>query len=64
MEQANTNTQTMTNEEARNVFNQVISQTTDADEIAKLELLREYFTNADFRSAMHDMVWEVNQGRN
>lgn len=51
----------MTNEAAREVFNQVIANQTDTDTIARIEIVREYFTNADFRKAMEDMVWERNQ---
>jgi len=46
--------------EAREIFNAAIANQTDADKIAKLELAREYFTNADFRAAMQDEVARIN----
>jgi len=51
----------MTATEARQVFDSAIATETDADRIAKLELLREYFTNADFRKALEDHVWELSR---
>lgn len=48
----------MTNEQAREVFNQAIRNTTDADAIANIELAREYFTNPTFRKALEDHIWE------
>lgn len=48
----------MTNQAAREVFNQVLATQTDADKIAKLELAREYFTNPDFRKALENHLWE------
>jgi hypothetical protein len=48
----------MTNQEARKVFNQVIATLTDASQIAKIELAREYFTNKTFRKALEDHLWE------
>ena len=53
----------MTTNQARKVFNQMIAATADADQVAKLELAREFFTNEAFRKAMADKVWEINQGR-
>lgn len=50
----------MTNEAAREIFNQVIANQTDADKIANLEICREYFTNPNFRKALEDHVWESN----
>ena len=47
----------MTNTEAREIFNAAIANETDADRIAKVELLREYFTNPEFRAAMADEVY-------
>lgn len=47
----------MTNEAAKQVFNQVLANLTDADQIAKIELAREYFTNPDFRKALEDHLW-------
>ena len=48
----------MTNQAAREVFNQVIASQIDADKIARLELCREYFTNPAFRKALADHLWE------
>jgi hypothetical protein len=53
----------MTNEQARAVFNQAIAAANDADQIAKLELAREYFTNSDFRKGLEQHVWEINSAR-
>lgn len=48
----------MANEQAREVFNQVIANQTDADKIANLEICREYFTNPAFAKALADHLWE------
>jgi hypothetical protein len=48
----------MTNEAAREVFNQVIANQTDADTIARIELCREYFTNPAFAKALALHLWE------
>jgi hypothetical protein len=48
----------MTTTEAREIFNQAIASTTDADAIARIEIAREYFTNPDFRRALADHLWE------
>ena len=48
----------MTNQAAREVFNQVIANEADADKIARLEVCREYFTNPTFRKALQDRLWE------
>jgi hypothetical protein len=48
----------MTNQAAREVFNQVIAKQSDADTIARLELCREYFTNPQFAKALADHLWE------
>lgn len=53
----------MTTNQARAIFNKAIASTTDADQIAKIELAREFFTNEAFRKAMSQKVWEINQGR-
>lgn len=47
----------MTNQAAREVFNQIIATLTDADQIAKIELSREYFTNPEFAKALADHLW-------
>ncbi len=51
---------TMTNNEAKEIFNAAIANETNADRIAKVELLREYFTNDDFRAAFNAHVAEIN----
>lgn len=51
----------MNAQQAKEVFNQVIAASTDADKIAKLELAREYFTNPKFRFALEQMIWEQNK---
>ena len=48
----------MTNEQIREAFNQAISNSTDADAIAKLELAREFFTNPEFRRALEEHIWQ------
>lgn len=52
----------MTNTEARAYFDAAIALATNPDTIARLELCREYFTNEDFRSALHDHVYRINTG--
>ena len=47
----------MTNDQAREVFNEVIKHQVDGNTIAKLELCREYFTNGDFRSRLKEYLW-------
>ena len=49
----------MNNDQAREVFNQAIASTTDADAIARIEVAREYFTNPEFRKSLEDLVWEA-----
>lgn len=51
----------LTNTEAREIFNAAISNEKDADRIAKVELLREYFCNPEFRVAMHNEVARINK---
>jgi hypothetical protein len=48
----------MNSNEAREVFNSAIANTSDQDEKAKLELAREYFTNPSFRKALAEAVWQ------
>lgn len=50
----------MTNTEAREIFNKALANETNADRIAKVELLREYFTNPAFRAAMEEEVARIN----
>jgi hypothetical protein len=46
--------------EARAIFDAVIATTTSPDERAKRELLREWFTNPDFRAALAVEVARLN----
>ncbi len=48
----------MTTEQAKAIFTAAIEKETNADRIAKLELLREYFTNPTFRKTMEDHTFE------
>lgn len=48
-------------EELRAVFDGAIAASQDPDRNARLELLREYFTNPDFARRLHDVVWDINQ---
>ena len=50
----------MDNEQAREIFTAAIAGETDPDRIARVELLREFFTNAEFRSAMSNEVARIN----
>jgi hypothetical protein len=50
----------MTNEQAREVFNQVLATRAFDADISKVELAREYFCNPTFRKALEDYVWEMN----
>ena len=46
-------------EAAREIFNAAIANVSDPDQIAKMELCREYFCNADFQSALHDYIHPI-----
>ena len=48
----------MDNQQAREVFDEVIGQAADPDRRAGLEVAREYFTNAAFRAALEQASWE------
>jgi hypothetical protein len=50
----------MTNTEAREIFNQAILTSKDADQIARIEIVREYLCNPNFRKAIEDHVWQIN----
>lgn len=53
-----------TTEAARRIFDDhAEKQRTagDLDGAANTELLREYFTNADFRTALEAEIWRINQ---
>lgn len=54
----------MTNQEIKTGFNQIIAAAQTAgnsDAIARLEIAREYFTNNEFKTAIQDYVWQINQ---
>jgi hypothetical protein len=51
----------MTNEQAKEVFNQAIKTAKNADQVARIELAREFFTNPAFRRALEDHVWSINK---
>ncbi len=50
----------MNSQQAREIFNAAIAGETDADRIAKVELLREFFCNPEFRAAMQQEVARIN----
>lgn len=52
----------MANEQAKQIFNQIIYTVTDADKVAKLEICREYFTNTNFREGLEQYAWDINNG--
>jgi hypothetical protein len=47
----------MTPEVARAIFDAAYAAEPDPDKRARLELLREYFCNPDFRRGLHDFAW-------
>lgn len=47
-------------EAVRKMFNEVAKAQRNGDEKAKWELLREYFTNPDFKRAFEEYVWGIN----
>lgn len=51
----------ITNEQVREQFNKVIAQTQDADQVAKLEVCREYFTNPEFKERLQEYVFARTQ---
>ena len=51
----------MNAEQAREIFNQALVGKSP-DGVARIEIVREYFTNPEFRSALEQMVWEINNG--
>lgn len=51
----------MTDAEARKVLDTAAANARKAgkhDEAARIEVVREYLTNADFRQKLRDFVWE------
>lgn len=51
-----------TDQQVREVFNQVIHTVEDPANRAHLEVMREYFTNPQFRKALEDLVWAITNG--
>ncbi len=47
----------MTNTEARAEIDRIIALQADDDVVAKLEVLREWMTNADFREALSNWAF-------
>lgn len=45
--------------EIRDCFNKIIAIETNPSKIATLELLREYYTNPEFKKALEDMCYEM-----
>jgi len=48
-------------EEIKNIFNQVIEEQEDKDTIANLEIVREYFTNPDFKAKLEEFTYNINK---
>lgn len=48
----------MHDNEAREIFNNAIAESNDADQRASLEVVREFFTNPEFREALADYSWQ------
>ena len=55
--------QAMTATEARKVFDDIIAGETDPEQVAKLELTREYLCNPAFRAALEEYTFRVNMAR-
>lgn len=53
----------MTDSEARAIFDKAIAETSDPHKRDDAILLREYFTNAKFRRALEDHIWELTQAK-
>lgn len=51
----------MTTEEARQHFDYLLEQAKTAEQVAKLELAREYFTNPDFRASLQNKLFDEQQ---
>ena len=46
---------------ARTIFDQALAATHDRDQIARLELLREYITNTTFRHTLAGALFEAQE---
>lgn len=51
----------MNADNARAIFDNVAKNTTDKDAKARIEILREYFCNPEFRAWLHGFAWEANK---
>lgn len=51
----------MTNEQAKQIFNDAIANTTDGDAIANIEIVREFMTNPKFRKDLLDTTFAMAQ---
>lgn len=54
----------MTTQEIKTDFNQMIAAAAvagDKDTVARFEIAREYFTNPEFKTALQDHLWQINQ---
>ena len=51
----------MTTEQAKAIFNKAIESAKDADQIARIEICREYFTNPEFKKGLENYVWNLNK---
>jgi len=47
----------------REIFNQAIANAETPEQVAKLELVREYFTNAAFREWLQETTYTTGQER-
>jgi hypothetical protein len=54
------NANKLTAEEVKEIFNARIATETNADKIADLEIIREYFTNEKFRATLEEMTFAAN----
>jgi hypothetical protein len=50
----------MTTEQAKEIFNNAIKNSKNADQIANIEICREYFTNPEFKKFLEDITFTVN----
>ena len=57
MDTTNTAAETFTAADARAIFDGALAGEVNADRIAKIELLREFFTNPAFAQALADHAW-------
>jgi Mg2+ and Co2+ transporter CorA len=63
MSEPPTRDKTMNTNKARKIFDAMIAETTNGEQRAKIELLREYLCNTEFRIALHDEVWKINTSK-